>query len=66
MKRPIYVAILAAAESGKGIRLTAAEVRELSQDDAIVTRGGVELEDDDEFVVSPDFTWSKAYRKLTA
>lgn len=65
-KRPIYMAILAAGEAGRGVHLSAAEVRELCQDDAIVTRGGVELEDDDTFVVEPGFTWAKAYRERLA
>lgn len=62
MVRPIYISILAAADEGRGIRLTADEVFELSRDDAIVQRAGVELEDDDEFVTSNDFTWGQALK----
>ena len=55
--RPIYLTIMAASEAGAGVRLSAAEVQELAQDAAIVTRAAVELEDDDEFVTNPVFTW---------
>jgi hypothetical protein len=65
MKRPIYIAIMAAFEARRGIHLTADEVHELAQDDAIVHRAGVELEDDDAFVVEPDFTWTAALRSAS-
>lgn len=35
--RRVYVAIMRAAEEGRGVSLTAAEVRALSLDDAIAT-----------------------------
>lgn len=59
--RPIYLAIMAAFEARRGINLTAAEVDELGMDDAIFTRAAVCLEDDDEFVSDPTFTWTRAY-----
>lgn len=61
-QRPIYVAILAAAEAGRGIHLTADEVHELSLDDAISHRAAVTLPDDDEFFTNPKFTWAGALR----
>lgn len=62
--RPIYVAIMAAYEAGRGIHLTADEVFELAHDDAIVTRAAVCLGDDDEFVTDPKFAWTQAYAAL--
>jgi hypothetical protein len=39
-KRRIYVAIMVASKKGQGLHLTADEVYELSQDDAIFHRAG--------------------------
>jgi len=41
MVRDVYVAIMKAGRSGKGLRLTAEETRALSFDDAIETRADV-------------------------
>ncbi len=65
-ERPIYVAIMAAAEAGRGVHLSAAEVFSLSRDDAIAQRAMASCEDDDEAVCDPNFTWTKILRLLTA
>lgn len=61
-QRPIYICLMVAASRGNGIHLSADEVFELSQDDAIVTRAAAECEDDDEFVYLDGFSWVKALR----
>lgn len=60
MARPIYLAIVAAFEAGRGLRLTADEVNELGQDSAIVTRAAACLPDDNDFL-HEGFSWSRAY-----
>lgn len=57
MNRPVYITIMAAAEEGRGINLTAEEVRTLSEDDAVMLRAGVEHADE---IIAEKFTWQKA------
>jgi hypothetical protein len=56
MPRNVYIAIMKAARSGVGLRLTAAECHELSCDDAIETHAGNCL-DASELVEG--FDWAK-------
>jgi hypothetical protein len=63
MARPIYIAIMAASEAGRGLHLTADEVWELSRDDAVSHRAAVTLPDDNDFLFE-GFTWATAYARL--
>lgn len=46
-KRDVYMAIMHAAANGRGLRLTADEVLGLADDDAIETRAGNALNEDE-------------------
>jgi len=61
--RPIYLAIMDAAARRRGLRLSAAEVRELSSDDAVATRAAVECQDDGERAFK---SWTDEYRRRRA
>lgn len=65
-RRPIFMAIMAAAEGGCGVHLSAAEVQELARDDHIVSLAAVGLPDDNDHVVCGGFSWISAYRVATS
>jgi hypothetical protein len=58
-KRDVYVAIMHAAANGRGLHLTADEVWGLSFDDAIATRAGNMLTEDEHRGVSGEDFWRK-------
>lgn len=47
VQRDIYMAIMHAAANGRGLHLTAGEVSDLAHDDAIETRAGNALNEDE-------------------
>lgn len=60
-KRDIYIAIMRAAERGAGLHLTADEIFDLSMDDAISTRAGNGLSEEEAVALFADANtnWGK-------
>lgn len=60
--RPIYMAVMAAAEGGRGVHLSVAEVQQLARDDHFVSLAAIGLPDDNDHVACGGFSWISAYR----